>query len=63
MSNLILEFNPEYMTVRDLKNATDLLRDLVRSRERLANAVMPQAEREERFMNLFDTLTQNVEST
>lgn len=57
MNKLILEFNPDFNTVKDLKEAARILRDLVKRRQQF------QGEPDEQFVNSFDCLTQNVESS
>jgi len=59
-----LMFNPDYNTVAEVKDAAQILRDLLRKREHYVNAVgshYPDPDDAIRFMQTFDTLTQGFE--
>ena len=50
-----LGFNPDYNTVREIKDAAQILRDLIRKRR---DVPIPDPED---FADIFDTMTQNFE--
>jgi hypothetical protein len=65
MKKLVIEFNPDYNTVREVKDAAQILRDLIKRRELLRSRSlereMPAEELARMFLDSFDTITQNVE--
>ena len=64
MSKLILQFNPDCMTISDCKTVVQIMRDLIKRRE-LQHAQMGDnfTMEAESFLNSFDCLTQNMEAS
>jgi len=68
MSNkTILEFNPDCMTMHDVKLCAQILRDLINRREQIENwqqhdpeHALTQQDKEQMFLASFDTLTQHM---
>ena len=59
-----LEFNPDCNTVKEVKQAAMVLRDLINRRNMLETSTDPKFDRSataEAMLNSFDTLTQNIE--
>jgi len=63
MDKLQLKFNPDCMSVREIKEAVLILRSLVERRKMLQGACSGDDTMvAESFLNSFDTLTQNVKA-
>ena len=64
MKTLVLEFNPDYNTVREVKDAAMILRDLINRRNMLQESCDGNYDMiAGSLLNSFDTMTQNVESS
>ena len=62
MKKLTLKFNPDYMVMRDVKDASQILRDLIRERELIKSRTGGDFSMSaEAFLNAFDTIAQNLE--
>jgi len=62
MDTIKLHFNPDYNTVRDVKDAAMILRDLINRRGMLQEACNGDVDMiAGSFLNSFDTMTQNFE--
>jgi len=54
---IYLAFNPDYNTVREVKDAAQVLRDLLNKRNNLGSTNTDA----EMFLDIFDSMTQNFE--
>jgi len=63
MKKIVLEFNPDYMQMRDVKTAAQVLRDLIKQRDMLERSTDGNFDMiAGSFLNSFDTMTQNMEA-